>query len=120
MKNPYNINTQENKFNSWSLGYECNGSIESNPFGEDLEPELFRIFEQGYKAKNRAPKASAPEPQAVSTLVSNGDPVAQKGPLNVSPEVDLSHIPTDQLFKEASKRISEGEALLLRVKKLLG
>lgn len=118
MKNPYNINTQENKFNAWSMGNESNSpTVEANPFGEDLEPELFRIWETGWKSnRNRAAK-----PPNINAIASNEVREDRTTPAVVTlPGLDLSLIPTDQLFKEASKRISEGEALLLRVKKLLG
>ena len=111
IKNPYNISTQENQFNAWSLGYECSGSIESNPFGEDLEPELFRIFEQGHKAKNRSPKAPNLNAAASSTVINTSvTPQEFKQATNEpAGPVNLTLISLDKLCAEIVKRFKEYE-----------
>jgi hypothetical protein len=114
-KNPYNLNTQENKFLAWAAGFESNN--DDNPFSEDIDIESYKIWNQGHASN----KTRAAKPINLNAVASNEVREDRTTHAVVTlPGLDLSAIPTDQLFKEASKRISEGEALLLRVKKLLG
>lgn len=118
MKNPYNINTQENEFLAWSEGYNCPvANPEANPYDDETDAKLARIWLKGFNTNtNRSMPVTNTSPTPDQTNASE----TQSGTVKTQSGINLALVPTDQLFTEVSRRLKEGEALLERVKKLLG
>jgi ribosome modulation factor len=117
MNNPYDLVRFEAEHHTYAAGWGSQ-SIDDCPYGDEND-DLYKVWMRGFREnKTRLKKVAAPNPPVVVPLTQTAHTIPLSGPLGGYP--DLASIPTDVLFTEAAKRLKEGEALLNRVKQLLG
>ena len=119
MSNPYNQQKQEAKYLTYEHAFNSLDENE-NPYEKDSDPELFHVWNQGFRANKNRPKPVAPaEPRSVPTMAA--PPAVFDNP-NVSQNVsiNLETIPTELLLAEVNKRLKAFETTLAQMKKVFG
>lgn len=119
--NPYNPK-DEGKHLSWDHGFSAM-TEEECPYEKD-DPDMADLrhaWSAGFRANKNRPKPRKPEPVQQPTIaIGESIPVQPVVDAHGKVICNVSDIPTDVLFAEVLKRMSEFESMFSKLKKVLG